>query len=66
MRGKFIGGRKRGFCNTTLHPVIFSTAGQRERGDSSPLHSNGGEAAKRKADRSVRAPLHSSSFAPKA
>jgi hypothetical protein len=28
MRGKFIGGGERGFCNTTLHPVIFSTAGQ--------------------------------------
>jgi hypothetical protein len=27
MRGKFIGGVESGFFNTTLHPVIFSTAG---------------------------------------
>jgi len=35
MRGKFIGGRERGFCITPLHLVIFSTASQRELGEGS-------------------------------
>jgi len=36
MRGKFIGGGERGLCITPLHPVIFNTASQRERGHSCP------------------------------